>query len=47
MPRINRVDVAYLNYYVINRANARMQIFETEEDCVNKSRPLGDEGWCN
>jgi len=32
MPRINRVDVADLIYHAINRANARMQIFDHKED---------------
>lgn len=32
MPRIKRVDVADLTYHVINRANARMQIFDNGED---------------
>lgn len=29
---MNRVDVADLDYHAINRANARMQIFDNEED---------------
>jgi len=29
MPRVNRVDVGGEIYHVINRANARMQIFYT------------------
>lgn len=32
MPRINRVDVADIVYHAINRANARMQIFNNDED---------------
>lgn len=32
MPRINRVDVADIIYHAINRANARMQIFDNEND---------------
>ncbi len=32
MPRIQRIDVGDIVYHVINRANARMQIFNTDED---------------
>lgn len=32
MPRITRIDVGDVVYHAINRANARMQIFETAED---------------
>lgn len=32
MPRANRVDIANQIYHVINRANARLPIFETEKD---------------
>jgi len=32
MPRIPRVDVGGEIYHVINRANARLPIFFTEED---------------
>jgi hypothetical protein len=32
MPRTQRVDVGTIVYHVINRANARMQIFNTNED---------------
>ena len=32
MPRINRVDIADIPYHVINRANARMQIFDNYKD---------------
>lgn len=32
MPRANRVDVANQIYHVLNRANARVQIFDNEED---------------
>ena len=32
MPRINRVDVGNNIYHVINRANARVQIFDNDED---------------
>ena len=32
MPRINRVDVGEMVYHVINRANARMEIFNTDKD---------------
>ena len=32
MPRINRIDVADIIYHVINRANARMQIFDEDKD---------------
>jgi hypothetical protein len=32
MPRINRVDVGEEIYHVLNRANARVQIFDTKKD---------------
>jgi len=32
MPRINRVDVGDQVYHVLNRANARMQIFDNDKD---------------
>ena len=32
MPRTNRVDLADHFYHIINRANGRMQIFNTKED---------------
>jgi putative transposase len=32
MPRINRVDVGGEVYHVLNRANARVQIFDTKQD---------------
>lgn len=32
MPRLARVDVSDEIYHVINRANGRMQIFETDDD---------------
>ena len=32
MPRTTRVDVRDVVYHVINRANARMKIFDTDED---------------
>ena len=32
MPRISRVDVGNNIYHVINRANARVQIFDNDED---------------
>lgn len=32
MPRIHRIDVGDVIYHVINRANARMQIFNTDTD---------------
>ena len=32
MPRVNRVDVANIPYHVINRANARVQIFDNDKD---------------
>jgi len=32
MPRTNRIDVGDVIYHVINRANARMKIFDTVED---------------
>ena len=34
MPRINRIDVRDVIYHVINRANARMQIFNKDEDYI-------------
>lgn len=32
MPRTTRIDVGDVTYHVINRANARMKIFDTDED---------------
>ncbi len=32
MPRANRVDISDIPYHVINRANARMQIFNQDKD---------------
>ena len=32
MPRINRVDIGGEIYHVINRANARVQIFDNPKD---------------
>jgi len=32
MPRVNRVDVGNQIYHVLNRANARMQIFDNDKD---------------
>jgi len=32
MPRTNRVDISNIPYHVINRANARMQIFDEDKD---------------
>ena len=32
MPRVNRVDVGNQIYHVLNRANARVQIFDNDED---------------
>jgi len=32
MPRINRVDVGGEIYHVLNRANARVQIFDNKQD---------------
>jgi len=32
MPRINRVDIGGQIYHVLNRANARMQIFDNDKD---------------
>lgn len=32
MPRVERIDVGGLVYHVINRANARVQIFDADED---------------
>lgn len=32
MPRATRIDVGNVAYHVINRANARMNIFDTDED---------------
>ena len=34
MPRINRIDVGDVIYHIINRANARMQIFNKDEDYI-------------
>jgi len=34
MPRPPRTDIADITYHVINRANARVQIFDTPEDYV-------------
>jgi len=34
MPRVNRVDVANIPYHVINRANARVQIFDNDRDYI-------------
>ena len=34
MPRINRIDVGDVVYHVINRANARIQIFDDDEDYI-------------
>lgn len=42
MPRIGRVDVGDHVYHVINRANARAQIFETEDDYKQFEAILGD-----
>jgi len=32
MPRINRIDIGNMAYHVINRANARLQIFDSAKD---------------
>ena len=32
MPRIKRIDIGDTVYHVINRANARIEIFNTDED---------------
>jgi len=32
MPRINRVDAGNVIYHIVNRANARMNIFNTDND---------------
>ena len=32
MPRINRIDISDIVYHVINRANARIQIFNEDKD---------------
>ena len=32
MPRINRIDIGDIVYHVINRANARARMFNTDED---------------
>ncbi|MBU3942870.1 transposase, partial [Patescibacteria group bacterium] len=32
MPRTNRIDIANIPYHVINRANARIQIFDEDRD---------------
>ena len=34
MPRINRVDISNIPYHVINRANARVQIFDNNKDYI-------------
>ena len=34
MPRTNRIDIADIPYHVINRANARMQIFNEDKDYI-------------
>lgn len=42
MPRIGRIDVGDHVYHVINRANARAQIFETDDDYKQFEAILGD-----
>jgi len=42
MPRVNRVDVSDIVYHAINRANARMQIFDTEKDYLLFEKVLGE-----
>ena len=42
MPRGNRIDVSDIVYHVINRANARMQIFNKEEDYLLFEKVLKD-----
>lgn len=32
MPRIERIDVGGYVYHILNRANARVQIFDTTDD---------------
>lgn len=32
MPRINRIDISDMVYHVINRANARIQIFDQDTE---------------
>jgi len=34
MPRVERVDISENIYHVLNRANARVQIFDTKEDYI-------------
>lgn len=40
MPRINRIDVGDVIYHVINRANARMRIFNKDKDYLLFERAL-------
>jgi len=42
MPRVNRIDVSDIVYHVINRANARMQIFDREQDYLLFEKVLED-----
>jgi len=42
MPRLARVDIGDQVYHVINRANGRMQIFDTPEDYQHFEKLLLD-----
>lgn len=42
MPRTTRIDVGGVVYHVINRANARMKIFDTDEDYLLFEKVLED-----
>ncbi len=42
MPRIARIDIGNYAYHVINRANARVQIFDTNDDYVQFESILQD-----
>ena len=57
MGRALRIDIGNEIYHVLNRANARMAIFEKENDfltenelehirvSISKSRPYGNDNW--
>ena len=42
MPRVNRVDISDVVYHIINRANARMQIFDKDQDYLLFEKVLAD-----
>ena len=44
MPRLPRLDIGKNYYHVLNRANARMQIFFTYEDYVMFEKVI-EEAW--